>query len=82
LSIYERKILQKEIKMAEKQQEQQGVDTQYIISGSQVQSILRYLFTRPYGEVVQGIEVLSKGLKQLDPKIGADFVAKPTDAKK
>ena len=46
--------------MAEKQQEQQEVDTQYIISGSQVQSILRYLFTRPYGEVVQGIEVLSK----------------------
>ena len=82
MSSYERKILQKEIKMAEKQQEQQGVDTQYIISGSQVQSILRYLFTRPYGEVVQGIEVLSKGLKQLDPKIGADFVAKPTDAKK
>ena len=82
MSSYERKILQKEIKMAEKQQEQQDVDTQYIISGSQVQSILRYLFTSPYGEVVQGIEVLSKGLRQLDPKIGADFVAKPTDAKK
>jgi hypothetical protein len=44
-----------------------------------VQSILRYLFTRPYGEVVQGIEVLSKGLRELDPKIGADFVAKPAD---
>ena len=65
--------------MAEKQKEQQEVDTQYIISGSQVQSILRYLFTRPYGEVVQGIEVLSKGLRQLDPNIGADFVAKPKD---
>jgi hypothetical protein len=47
-----------------------------------VQSILRYLFTRPYGEVVQGIEVLSRGLKELDPKIGADFVSKPSDAKK
>jgi len=23
--------------------------------------------------------VLSKGLRQLDPKIGADFVAKPAD---
>ena len=79
MSSYERKILQKEIKMAEKQKEQQDVDTQYIISGSQVQSILRYLFTRPYGEVVQGIEVLSKGLRQLDPNIGADFVAKPKD---
>ena len=65
--------------MAEKQQEQQDIDTQYIISGSQVQSILRYLFTRPYGEVVQGIEVLSRGLRELDPNVGADFVAKPTD---
>ena len=65
--------------MAENKREQQVVDKQYIISGSQVQSILRYLFTRPYGEVVNGIEVLSKGLRELDPKIGADFVAKPTD---
>ena len=65
--------------MAEKQKEQQDVDTQYIISGSQVQSILRYLFTRPYAEVVQGIEVLSKGLRELDPNIGADFIAKPKD---
>ena len=60
----------------------QQMDKQYIISGSQVQSILRYLFTRPYGEVVQGIEVLSKGLKELDPNIGADFVAKNADGKK
>jgi len=58
------------------------MDKQYIISGSQVQSILRYLFTRPYGEVVQGIEVLSKGLRELDPNIGADFVAKNADGKK
>ena len=65
--------------MAEKQQEQQVVDKQYIIAGSQVQSILRYLFTRPYAEVVQGIEVLSKGLRELDPNIGADFIAKPKD---
>jgi|TARA_R110002012_G_scaffold263186_1_gene445881 hypothetical protein len=57
-------------------------DKQYIISASQVQSILRYLFTRPYGEVVQGIEVLSRGLKELDPNIKADFVAKNTDGKK
>ncbi len=61
---------------------QQQMDKQYIISGSQVQSILRYLFTRPYGEVVQGIEVLSKSLRELDPNIGADFVAKNSDAKK
>jgi len=60
----------------------QQMDKQYIISGLQVQSILRYLFTRPYGEVVQGIEVLSKGLRELDPNIGADFVAKNADGKK
>jgi hypothetical protein len=65
--------------MAEKQQEQQVVDKQYIIAGSQVQSRRRYLFTRPYAEVVQGIEVLSKGLRELDPNIGADFIAKPKD---
>ena len=57
-------------------------ERQYIISGSQVQSILRYLFTRPYGEVVQGIEVVSRGLKELDPNLGADFVAKNADGKK
>jgi len=57
-------------------------ERQYIISGSQVQSILRYLFTRPYGEVVQGIEVLSRGLKELDPNLGADFVTKNADGKK
>jgi|TARA_R110001606_G_scaffold370404_1_gene526824 hypothetical protein len=74
--------------MAEKTTEEQMqeanrlAEKQYIISGSQVQSILRYLFTRPYGEVVQGIEVLSRGLKELDPNIGADFVAKNADGKK
>ena len=68
--------------MAENKQEQQVIDKQYIISGSQVQSILRYLFTRPYGEVVQGIEVLSRGLRELDPKISADFVAKPDSNEK
>ena len=68
--------------MAENKQEQQVVDKKYIISGSQVQSILRYLFTRPFGVVVLCIEVLSLGLRELDPKIGADFVAKPADGKK
>tara|TARA_R110000803_G_scaffold154033_1_gene218862 strand:- start:1409 stop:1618 length:210 start_codon:yes stop_codon:yes gene_type:complete len=51
------------------QEANQLADRQYIISGSQVQSILRYLFTRPYGEVVQGIEVLSRGLTEVDPSI-------------
>jgi hypothetical protein len=60
----------------------QQTDKHYIISGSQVQSLLRYLFTRPYGEVVQGIEVLAKGLRELDSNINADFVAKSPDGKK
>ena len=68
--------------MAEKKEKQEVIEKQYIISGSQVQSILRYLFTRPYGEVVQGIEVLSRGLRELDPKISADFVAKPDSNEK
>ena len=68
--------------MAEKKAKQEVLDTQYIISGLQVQSLLRYLFTRPYGEVVQGIEVLSRGLRELDPKISADFVAKPDSNEK
>tara|TARA_R100001377_G_scaffold33463_1_gene18297 strand:- start:2360 stop:2584 length:225 start_codon:yes stop_codon:yes gene_type:complete len=57
-------------------------EKQYIISAPQVQGILRYLFTRPYGEVVQGIEILSRGLKELDPNLGADFVAKNINGKK
>ena len=71
-------------KTTEEQMEEANnlAERQYIISGSQVQSILRYLFTRPYGEVVQGIEVLSRGLKELDPNLGADFVAKNADGKK
>ena len=52
-------------------------EKQYVITGSQVQSILRYLFTRPYGEVVQGIEVLSRGLQELDTS-----AIKNTDGKK
>ena len=68
--------------MPEKKAKQEVLDTQYIISGSQVQSLLRYLFTRPYGEVVQGIEVLSRGLRELDPKLNADFVVKPDSNEK
>ncbi len=35
--------------------------------------VMRYLLTRPYGEVVKLMNALST-LNQLDPKLGADFV--------
>jgi hypothetical protein len=49
----------------------------YIISGEQVQIILRYLFTRPYGEVIKLIEILGQ-LRELDEKVNADFISKKT----
>ena len=47
----------------------------YLISSSQLTDIMRYLMTRPYGEVVKLMNSLAT-LNQLDPKIGADFVKK------
>lgn len=49
----------------------------YIIAGEQVQIILRYLFTRPYGEVIKLIEILGQ-LRELDEKVNADFISKKT----
>ena len=45
----------------------------YIITQEQVQILLKYLFTKPYGEVAQAIGVLTK-LPKLDAKINPDFV--------
>ena len=47
----------------------------YLISSSQLTDIMRYLMTRPYGEVVKLMNSLAT-LNQLDPKIGTDFVKK------
>ena len=47
----------------------------YIISSEQVQFLLRYLFTRPYGEVIKLIEILGQ-LRELDEKVNADFISK------
>ena len=47
----------------------------YIISGEKVQLLLRYLFTRPYGEVIKLIEILGQ-LRELDEKVNADFISK------
>ena len=56
----------------------------YLIDSVKLTEIMRYLMTRPYGEVVKIMNALS-ALNQLDPKVGADFVKKESatiDAKK
>ena len=45
----------------------------YLITQEQVNEILKYLFTKPYGEVAQAISALTK-LPKLDPKINPSFV--------
>ena len=56
----------------------------YLIDSMQLQDLIKYLMTRPYGEVANLMNMLSR-LNQLDPKIGADFVKRQsgdTNAKK
>lgn len=45
----------------------------FLLSTTQVQEIMRYLMTRPYGEVVKLMNMLAT-LDLLDPKIGKEFV--------
>ena len=47
----------------------------FLISSTQLTDIMRYLMTRPYGEVVKLMNMLAT-LNKLDSKIGADFVKK------
>ena len=61
----------------EKIKQQTGSRT-YLIDSIQLQDIMRYLMTRPYGEVVKIMNTLAR-LNQLDPKIGADFVKKQAE---
>ena len=61
----------------EKGKEQTGSRT-YLIDSMQLQDIMKYLMTRPYGEVANLMNMLSR-LNQLDPNIGADFVKKQTE---
>jgi len=49
----------------------------FLISSIQLTDIMRYLRTRPYGEVVKLMNMLTT-LNQLDPKISADFVKHET----
>ena len=56
----------------------------YLIDSANLTEVMRYLMTRPYGEVVKIMNALGT-LNQLDPKLGADFVKKESvtsDAKK
>ena len=45
----------------------------FLISSIQLTDIMRYLMTRPYGEVVKLMNMLTT-LNQLDPNIGTNFV--------
>ena len=45
----------------------------YLIDSVKLTDVMRYLMTRPYGEVVKLMSALST-LNQLDKSIGADFV--------
>ena len=47
----------------------------YLISSAVLMDVMRYLMTRPYGEVVKLMNMIAT-LNQLDPSIGADFVKK------
>ena len=49
----------------------------FLISSIQLTEIMRYLMSSPYGEGVKLMNMLAT-LNQLDPKIGADFVKKPS----
>ena len=45
----------------------------YLIDSVKLTEVMRYLMTRPYGEVVKLMNMLAT-LNQLDSNIGADFV--------
>lgn len=48
-------------------------EVNYILTESARSVILKYMYTKPYQEVAQGIAVLSQ-LPKLDPKINPSFV--------
>jgi len=48
-------------------------EVNYILTESTRSVILKYMYTRPYQEVAQGIAVLMQ-LPKLDPKINPSFI--------
>ena len=66
------------------EKDKQAAPKTYLVTAEQLMDIMRYLMTRPYGEVVKLMSSLSQ-LNQLDPRVSADFVKNPqgeTDARK
>jgi len=67
-----------------KEEKIQQLPKTYLISSVQLTDVMRYLMTRPYGEVVKIMNMLAT-LNQLNPSIGPDFIKKESviaDAKK
>ena len=59
--------------MSKDKKQQEVNEKTYLITSTQLMDIMRYLMTRPYGEVVTIMTKLSK-LSPLDPRISAEFV--------
>ena len=64
-----------------KKHKEKNMETNFIITEKQLQTILRYLFTKPYQEVATSIQILG-ALPKLDPKINPSFVQDDTKSKK
>ena len=65
-------------------EKEKGQPKTYLVTSELLMDLMRYLMTRPYGEVVKLMSSLSQ-LNQLDPRVSADFVKNPqgeTDARK
>tara|TARA_B100001939_G_scaffold265449_1_gene232737 strand:- start:2275 stop:2496 length:222 start_codon:yes stop_codon:yes gene_type:complete len=64
--------------MAERKEEtqQKAEPRTYLITSEQLMNIMRYLMTRPYGEVVTLMNSLSQ-LPQLDSRVSAEFIKQP-----
>lgn len=56
-----------------KEKKQDANAKTYLITSEQLMDIMRYLMTRPYGEVVNIMNKLSS-LSPLDSRISAEFV--------
>ena len=51
----------------------------YLISSTQLVTLMKYLMNQKYGEVKTIMDMLST-LKQLDPRVGPDFVVDKGEA--
>ena len=68
--------------MAEKEkttQKPQANPRTYLISSTELVTLMKYLMNQKYGEVKTIMDMLST-LKQLDPRVGPDFVVDKGEA--